>query len=239
MKRNQGATIPKSVRKKAILASREKILEMLGIVDTWLRQREIPEPAVEILKGNHTPFHVLIMTILSLRTRDPVTVKAFNRLCEHYPDAKSLASLDEAVIEKLIFPVGFYRTKARTIKRISQELIEKGETEPPKTVEELLKLPGVGLKTATLVLSAGWKIPEICVDTHVHRIANRWGTVKTTHPDETYIALSDLIPTEKKSDVNRILVAFGQFVCKPVSPHCSLCPLTLTYCDRVEVDKHR
>jgi len=217
----------------------ERIVHALGILDLALREKNIPEPAVELLKEIRSPFQVLIMTILSLRTRDPVTVQSFNRLCSVYPDANSISTLDTDLIGKLIFPVGFYRTKAITIKRISQQIHNSGENEPPKSMEELLKLPGVGLKTATLVRSAGWGIPEICVDTHVHRIVNRWGVIQTKNPDETYQALIDLVPENQKSDVNRILVAFGQFVCKPVSPLCSLCPLPSAYCDRVKVDKHR
>lgn len=198
----------------------EQIVQALKILDVGLRKQNIPEPAVELLKEARSPFQVLIMTILSLRTRDPVTVEAFNRLCSIYPDAKSLSTPDTDLIEKLIFPVGFYRTKAITIKRISQEIHESGESEPPKSMEKLLKLPGVGLKTATLVRSAGWGLPDICVDTHVHRIVNRWGVVQTNHPDETYHALTSLVPEEHKSDVNRILVAFGQSICKPISPFC-------------------
>ncbi|MHB1757734.1 MAG: endonuclease III domain-containing protein [Leptospirillum sp.] len=217
----------------------EQIVQALKILDVGLRKQNIPEPAVELLKEARSPFQVLIMTILSLRTRDPVTVEAFNRLCSIYPDAKSLSTPDTDLIGKLIFPVGFYRTKAITIKRISQEIHESGESEPPKSMEKLLKLPGVGLKTATLVRSAGWGLPDICVDTHVHRIVNRWGVVQTNHPDETYHALTSLVPEEHKSDVNRILVAFGQSICKPISPFCSLCLLPSAYCDRVKVDKYR
>jgi endonuclease-3 len=217
----------------------ERIVQALGILDLALREKNIPEPAVEILKEVQSPFQVLIMTILSLRTRDQVTVQSFNRLISVYPDAKSLSTLDTDLIGKLIFPVGFYRTKAITIKRIAQRIHDSGESEPPKSLEELLKLPGVGLKTATLVRSAGWGIPEICVDTHVHRIVNRWGVIKTKTPDETYKELIDLVPESIRSDVNRILVAFGQFICKPVSPLCTNCLLPSSYCDRVEVDKHR
>lgn len=217
----------------------ERIVHALRILDLALRAENIPEPAVELLKEARSPFQVLIMTILSLRTRDPVTVQSFNRLCSIYPDARSLSALEADLIEKLIFPVGFYRTKAITIKRISQEIHDSGETEPPKSMEKLLQLPGVGLKTATLVRSAGWGIPDICVDTHVHRIVNRWGVVQTNSPDETYHAISRLVPEDHKSDVNRILVAFGQSICKPVSPFCSLCLLPSAYCDRVKVDKYR
>jgi endonuclease-3 len=217
----------------------ERIVHALRILDLALRAENIPEPAVELLKEARSPFQVLIMTILSLRTRDPVTVQSFNRLCSIYPDARSLSALEADLIEKLIFPVGFYRTKAITIKRIAQQIHDSGESEPPKSIEELLRLPGVGLKTATLVRSAGWGFPEICVDTHVHRILNRWGAIQTKNPDETYHALTSLVPDDQKSDVNRILVAFGQFICKPVSPLCSQCPLPSTYCDRVKVDKHR
>jgi endonuclease-3 len=149
-----------------------------------------------------------------------------------------MIELSKEEIEKLIYPVGFYPTKAGRIIEISRILIEKYEGKVPGSIEQLLELPGVGRKTANLVLAEGYKIPAICVDTHVHRISNRIGYVKTKTPDQTEAELRKKLPEKYWIIYNEILVAFGQTLCRPISPHCSKCPVS-DYCKRIGVEKSR
>lgn len=216
----------------------DRIIAFLKRVERFLAVHKIPEPAAETLKTGQDPYKVLFMTLLSLRTRDDVTLPAAERLFAVAPDLVRLAELDEETIAKIIFPVGFYRTKAKTIKRIGEILLKTFGGEIPKTLPELLSLPGVGLKTANLVMTVGHREDGLCVDIHVHRIMNRWGVVRTRDPDETYRVLSPSLPSRWKRKSNPLLVAFGQHICRPVSPFCSRCPLSAD-CDRVEVDKYR
>jgi endonuclease-3 len=149
-----------------------------------------------------------------------------------------MVRLKEGAIRKAIYPVGFYRVKARSIKELSREILENHGGRVPDTMEGLLSLKGVGRKTANLVLTAGYGKPGICVDTHVHRIANRWGLVKTTTPENTERALREMLPVRYWKDINPTLVPFGQNVCTPVSPFCGSCSVT-GFCDRVGVKRHR
>ncbi|RME72962.1 MAG: endonuclease III [Chloroflexi bacterium] len=185
-----------------------------------------------------TPYHILITTILSLRTKDTLTVQIAPRLFALADTPEQMVRLDEETIAQTIYPVGFYRNKARSIRQISQKLLDEYGGRVPDTLEELLQLPGVGRKTANLVLTAGFRKPGICVDTHVHRISNRWGYVQTRTPEQTEFALREKLPPEYWLEYNALLVAFGQNLCTPVSPWCSLCPLT-AYCDRVGVERSR
>jgi endonuclease III len=169
------------------------------------------------------PYKVLISTLLSLRTKDEVTAKASYRLFEYADTPKKMIKLSEEEIQKLIFPVGFYKTKAKTIIETSQILIDKYNSKVPDTLEELLSFKGVGRKTANLVLSLGYGQDTICVDTHVHRISNRWGAVSTKTPEETEFALMEKIPKGYWSEINDLLVAFGQTVCRPIGPKCGVC----------------
>jgi len=169
------------------------------------------------------PYKVLISTLLSLRTKDDVTAKASYRLFEKADTPDKMIGLKAEEIEKLIFPVGFYKTKALTIIETSKLLLEKYNGKVPDTLDELLSFKGVGRKTANLVLSLGYGKDTICVDTHVHRISNRWGAVKTKTPEETEFALMDKIPKKYWSEINDLMVAFGQTICRPVGPKCSLC----------------
>jgi endonuclease-3 len=141
-------------------------------------------------------------------------------------------------IAETIYPVGFYRTKARNIIDISQKLIDEHGGQVPPDLDELLKLPGVGRKTANLVLTAGFNLPGICVDTHVHRISNRWGYVKTKTPEETEFVLRAKLPPEYWMEYNGLLVSMGQTICHPTSPWCSKCPL-IQFCERVGVGRSR
>jgi endonuclease III len=169
------------------------------------------------------PYKVLISTLLSLRTKDEVTAKASYRLFEYADTPKKMIKISEEDIQKLIFPVGFYKTKAKTIIETSQILIDKYNSKVPDTLEELLSFKGVGRKTANLVLSLGYGQDTICVDTHVHRISNRWGAVSTKTPEETEFALMEKIPKGYWSEINDLMVAFGQTVCRPIGPKCFEC----------------
>lgn len=184
------------------------------------------------------PFKVLISCLLSLRTQDKTTGAASERLFKIASTPEVLSRLSTKTIEKTIYPVGFYRVKAATIKDIAEEITGKYQSRVPDTLEGLLTLKGVGRKTANLVLTRGFNKYGICVDTHVHRITNRWGLVETKKPDETELALREILPRRYWKDLNGILVAFGQRICQPLSPFCSVCTIS-TYCKRRNVRKHR
>jgi endonuclease-3 len=196
-------------------------------------------PAVTLEAGtSHDPFRVLISTVLSLRTKDETTADASGRLFALADNPGDMLGLSEKEITEAIYPVGFYRTKAKNILGICRDLIDKYRSRVPDDLEELLRLKGVGRKTANLVLTLGYGKHGICVDTHVHRISNRLGYVLTRNPFETEMALRKKLPKRHWIDYNSLLVAFGQYLCRPVSPKCSVCPV-LMYCDRVGVGKSR
>lgn len=177
------------------------------------------------------PFFVLISCLLSLRTRDEVTLPASERLFRLADNPKSMLSLSTKTIEKTIYPVGFYKTKARTIKNICKDLLEKFNGQVPGDIDTLLTLKGVGRKTANLVVTESFHKPGICVDTHVHRISNRLGYVKTKTPEETEWALRKKLPKKYWMDFNYYLVTWGQNICKPISPLCSRCKV-YPFCNR-------
>ncbi|HUL00054.1 MAG TPA: endonuclease III [Nitrospirota bacterium] len=188
--------------------------------------------------SDHDPFRVLISCILSLRTQDKTTEGASRRLFKLAATPEELSSLSVKTIEKVIYPVGFYRVKAGTIKDISRAIIGKHRLHVPDSLEGLMTLKGVGRKTANLVLTRGFNKYGICVDTHVHRITNRWGLVTTKKPDKTELALREILPRRYWKDLNGILVAFGQRICQPRSPFCSQCKIRI-YCKRRNVTQHR
>jgi len=169
------------------------------------------------------PFRILIGCILSLRTKDEVSFPATERLFDRAATPRSMLKLRAKTIEKLIYPVGFYRRKAEQILSISRQLVDRYDTRVPADLEQLLTLPGVGRKTANLVVTLGFGKPGICVDTHVHRICNRLGWVRTKSPDATEQALRLVLPPKHWIRINEILVRHGQNVCKPLSPICSQC----------------
>ncbi len=184
------------------------------------------------------PFNVLISCILSLRTKDETTGEAYRRLRKRVRTPEELRRIPVEELAEIIYPVGFYNQKARQLHEIAESLIERYGSEVPDTIEELLTLKGVGRKTANLVVTLGHNKPGICVDTHVHRITNRWGYVQTQTPDKTEMALRKKLPREYWIEFNDLLVAYGQNLCTPVSPKCSQCLLS-TYCARKGVKKHR
>lgn len=190
------------------------------------------------LSKSKKPFWVLVGAILSLRTRDPVAESAFNKLIELGQDAKSIARLKESEIKKAIYPVAFFKEKAKNLISLSETLVNRYEGKPPKEMEELLSLRGVGRKTANMVLTLGYDKLGICVDAHVHRIVNRWGYIKTKNPDETEEALRKKLPKRYWKDWNQLLVTFGQNCCKPISPYCGNCCLN-EFCPREGVKKFR
>jgi endonuclease-3 len=184
------------------------------------------------------PFRILIATILSLRTKDTMTAVVAPRLFAAADTPEKMLALSEDEIAALIYPVGFYRNKARTIRTICQILIDQYGGEVPADLDALLALPGVGRKTANLVLTAGFDLPGICVDTHVHRICNRWGYVQTRTPEETEMRLREILPPEYWKEINGLLVTLGQNICHPTSPRCSVCPLA-HLCARIGVERRR
>ncbi|MCW7754692.1 endonuclease III [Desulfobotulus sp. H1] len=201
--------------------------------------REWNAPVISLMAATGaTPFGVLVATLLSLRTKDEVTEAAARRLLSRADTPERMLNLGEERIRELIFPVGFYPTKARRLMSIAAILVEKYEGGVPDSMEELLALPGVGRKTANLVLVEGFGIPAICVDTHVHRISNRLGYVEAPTPEKTEMALRAKLPLEYWVAYNEILVAFGQTLCRPVSPWCSRCPVA-ALCPRKGVERFR
>jgi len=180
------------------------------------------------------PFRVLIACLLSLRTKDETTGPAAVRLFALATTAPALRALPQTTIERAIYPVGFWRTKARGLHAVAEALLVRHAGHVPSDLDALLALPGVGRKTANLVLTFAFGLPGICVDTHVHRITNRVGFVRTTTPDTTELVLRRRLPRRHWIPLNELLVAFGQNVCRPVSPHCSRCPVA-TGCRRVGV----
>lgn len=188
--------------------------------------RKFKAPFVtEVSLKKKDPFKVLVSCILSLRTKDSTTRDASERLFKKASTPERLANLSTAVIERLIYPAGFYRVKARVVKNISRELVEKYSSRVPDTIDGLLKFKGVGRKTANLVVTMGYGKPGICVDTHVRRIVNRWGYVAASTADETEAALREKLPKRYWIELNDLLVTYGQNICRPISPFCGKCAI--------------
>jgi len=192
----------------------------------------------EIQHATRSPFRLLVSCVISLRTKDEVTHAASARLFAVADTPAALAASDERTIADAIYPAGFYRTKARQLRGIAQRLVDRHDGRVPRTLDELLELPGVGRKTANLVLGLGFGVPAICVDTHVHRISNRLGLVSSATPHETEAQLMTVLPRDLWIDVNDLLVTFGQNRCHPVSPRCTGCVLD-DLCPRTGVTTHR
>jgi endonuclease-3 len=197
-----------------------------------------PTAVGQIAAESRDPFRVLISCLLSLRTKDEVTAGASARLFRRADRPATILALREATIARLIYPVGFYRTKAKVIRGVCRTLIAEYSGRVPDDLDELLKFKGVGRKTANLVVSIGYGKPGICADTHVHRISNRWGYVQTRTPEETEQALRWKLPRRHWIVFNDLLVSFGQNICKPISPFCSRCPVE-RYCAKVGVTRSR
>lgn len=201
--------------------------------------RQWATPSVTVIAEQfRTPYTVLVSCIISLRTKDAVTAEASHRLFQRASTPDAMCALSNEEIASLIYPAGFYRTKAQQIREMSDILVERFEGRVPDQIDQLVSLKGVGRKTANLVVTLGYGKPGICVDIHVHRIMNRWGYVATKTPDQTEAALRACLPQEYWIEINDLLVCYGQNRCVPVSPHCSRCVLS-DCCDRVGVGRSR
>jgi endonuclease-3 len=199
---------------------------------------EDPSVSTVAERYSRSPWAVLVSTILSLRTKDEVTLAASARLLKEAPGPVELDKMKEEAVARLAYPAGFYRTKAANLKKIARILLEQYGGSVPAEMESLLALPGVGRKTANLVLIEAFDLPGICVDVHVHRICNRAGWIRTKNPEETEMALRAQLPRKYWKGINALLVLYGQQTCRPLSPYCSRCVIS-GYCGRRGVEKSR
>jgi len=213
-----------------------RVRELIQRLEDFRRECRVTTLAGE--EKTRSPFRLLVACVISLRTKDEVTAEASQRLFGIAPDSKRLAVLDVESIAKAIYPAGFYNTKARQLKGIGKILRDDYGGQVPAEEAALLALPGVGRKTANLVLGLGFGIPAICVDTHVHRISNRLELVNTKTPEQTERALNEVLPRDLWVPINDLLVTFGQNRCHPTSPRCTDCPLD-DLCPRMGVSRHR
>lgn len=216
----------------------EQIHAAIKILRREVRQWQEPVVGVVARTSARDPFRIMISCLLSLRTKDKTTSEASARLFALAYTPAGLLKLSRRRIERAIYPVGFYRMKAKAIHAICRRLLRAYGGQVPQSIDELVTLPGVGRKTANLVVTVGYQKPGICVDVHVHRISNRWGYVKTRTPEETEDALRTKLPKRYWITYNDLLVPYGQNLCQPVSPYCSRCKL-IGMCDRVGVVRSR
>lgn len=212
---------------------------LMSLMEEKLTSIGSPLPSVSLIAlEDNNPYRILISTLLSLRTRDKVTLEASHRLFEKADSFERLDSLEEEEIANLIYPSAFFTRKARDLKRIARIVLEKYEGRLPDDLDKLMELPGVGIKTASLTLNLGFEKDAICVDCHVHQIVNRLGLVDTKTAEETERELRKILPRRFWIPLNETLVRWGQFVCTPVSPKCSECPLN-DKCIKKDVLKNR
>lgn len=197
--------------------------------------KTVQTPIIDLIKAQtDDPFKILVGTILSARTKDETTSKVVTRLFSRISSPDELAQLSVEEIEKLIFPVGFYHNKAKHLKALPQVIKDLFQGKIPEDIDDLIKLPGVGRKTANLVRTLAFEKPAMCVDVHVHRISNRLGYIKTDTPFESEMALRAKLPVALWANYNSYLVSFGQHLCKPINPRCDLCPIH-DECQRINV----
>lgn len=208
---------------------KEQVPQVISILREEFKKWNAPVVSL-IAQKTGDPFRVLVCALLSTRTKDEVTAQVCSKLFSRIRSIDDLINIPEEELASLIYPVGFYRNKAKFLKRLAEELKKEFAGKVPDRIEDLLKLKGVGRKVANLVLADGFNKPAICVDTHVHRITNRWSLVKTKTPYQTEKALMEVLPIEYWQEFNRLLVAFGQTICRPVKPLCHKCPIR-DYCD--------
>jgi len=215
----------------------DDISGVIELIAETLKAKRLPIVS-ELAEQKSTPFQILISTLLSLRTKDEVTEVAARGLFALASTPSEMLELSEDQIAAAIYPAGFYRNKSKTILHVCRDLVERYDSHVPDSIEELLKLKGVGRKTANLVVILGYGGEGICVDTHVHRISNRLGYVMTKTPDETEYALREKLPRKYWREYNTIMVAFGRNICRPVSPLCSWCPVSIN-CQKCGVTRSR
>lgn len=214
---------------------KHKINQIFSILEKEYRSSYAPVNDFQTIHRND-PFRILVSAVLSPRTKDAVTVKVTQRLFEKVHNFKELIKVPISELERLIYPVGFYKTKAKNLHNISKIILDRYHGRIPDSVEELISLPGIGLKIATLIVTTVFGRDDICVDTHVHRISNRLGIVSTSSPEKTRIELKKILPKRFWKKWNKLLVSFGQRICKPILPLCSLCRIGV-YCDKIGVNK--
>jgi endonuclease-3 len=212
------------------------IREMVRRLEEFRQSCRVTTLAEE--QRERSPYRLLVACVISLRTKDEVTAASSRRLFAIAPTPRDLASLDEETIAEAIYPAGFYNTKAGQLKKIGRIISTEHDGRVPSSEEGLLAMPGVGRKTANLVLGLGFDKPAICVDTHVHRISNRLGLIATENPEKSERALNAVLPEDLWIPFNDLLVTFGQNCCHPTSPHCSRCPLD-DLCPRTGVTRSR
>jgi endonuclease-3 len=201
-------------------------------------EKGMPSVSTVAERYKKDPWAVLISTLISLRTKDEVTMSASQQFLAQIGTPGDCTKFSRTAIEKMIYPAGFYRTKADNIKKIAEILLEKYSGKVPADLDTLLSLPGVGRKTANLVIIEAFDLDGICVDTHVHRISCRTGWVNTKSADETEQELRKILPLEFWKRINALLVLYGQHICRPISPFCSKCVIK-THCKRINVEKTR
>jgi endonuclease-3 len=216
---------------------------IIGTLEAWrenLEPADEPEPSVTLVAERYRrdPWAVLASTMVSLRTKDEVTLAVSKVLLDTAPTPAALLELPEEAVARLIYPAGFYRNKAANLKKTALIITEQYGGRIPADMDALLGLPGVGRKTANLVLIEAFDMDGICVDTHVHRIANRTGWVSASTPEQTEFALREVLPRKYWKRINALLVRYGQRVCRPLSPFCSVCA-TVPHCLRRGVEKSR
>ena len=220
----------------ALLEKWRSLLLATGVEDTIVS--ETAEQYRKYKNTNDLAWAVLVSTVLSLRTKDEVTRVTSRALLAKAPDPKKLLRLGQEETARLAYPAGFYRVKAAQLQKIAAILLEKYDGQVPGDMDALLELPGVGRKTANLVLTEAFDMDGICVDIHVHRISNRTGWLKTKNPEDTEMTLREILPRKFWKKINGLLVFYGQKICRPVSPFCSCCEI-FAFCKRVGIDKSR
>lgn len=216
-----------------------RVMRIIHVLRDATKTMVEPASASIVARYGQDPFLILISCLLSLRAKDTASLPASIGLFEHARTAQEMRDLPLDMIEKLIYSVGYYRRKAATIHDVCDALLSRFDGHVPQTEAELLSLPGVGRKTANLVLGEAFGIPALCVDIHVHRISNRLGLVSTKTPAETELALQKILPKQYWIEYNSLLVMWGRNICVPVSPRCSACPLAQKLCPRIGVTRSR
>ena len=238
----QARTIPSGTGSQISIAASKKIDwdAVFRSLAAWRREVSGLDPSVSTVAEHYQrdPWAVLVSTILSLRTKDEVTIAASKRLLDKAPCPEKLAAMKEHQIAALAYPAGFYRTKAASLKKIALILLEQYSGNVPDNMDALLALPGVGRKTANLVLIEAFDRAGVCVDIHVHRISNRCGWLSAKTPDETEMILREILPKKYWKTINALLVLYGQKLCRPVSPFCSCCVIK-KHCARTGVQRSR
>lgn len=230
----------KQMTKKSVVTQKAKARKETPLLSTQSMEAVLStlantygtHPMDELTRQN--PYKVLIACILSLRTKDETMIPASERLFAIADTPQAMLKLKPEMIRKLIFPVGFYKTKADTILEISRRLLDEYQGIVPDTIDELLTFKGVGRKTANLVVGLGYRLPAICVDTHVHRISNRLGYLVSKTPEQTETLLREKLPEPYWHIINKVLVLHGQQICKPIGARCDICPVDKT-CMKIDV----